>query len=92
MALQALALYSSLIYSTDGSSTVMVKSATQEFEFMVNDKNKLLFQEKEMKFMAGKYELEATGSTCASVQVSHPSNISCFLHVHVHMYDMKLVS
>uniref|UniRef100_A0A3Q3XBL7 Alpha-macroglobulin receptor-binding domain-containing protein n=1 Tax=Mola mola TaxID=94237 RepID=A0A3Q3XBL7_MOLML len=78
VALQALALYSSLVYSTDGSSTVTVKSATEAFEFTVNDKNKLLFQEKEMKYVAGKYELEATGSACASVQVSPPSNTSCF--------------
>ena len=69
MALQALALYS-LIDSTDGSSSVMVKSATEEFEFTVNDQNKLLFQEKEMKYVAEKYELEATGSTCAFVQVN----------------------
>lgn len=70
MALQALALSSTLIFSTDGSTQVTVASPSTSHDFMVTKDNKLLLQEKELKNMEGKHVLKATGNGCAVVQVS----------------------
>lgn len=70
MALQALALSSALIFSTDGSTKVTVTSPSASHDFMVTEDNKLLLQEKELKDLGGKHLLKATGARCAVVQVS----------------------
>lgn len=70
MALQALALASTLIFSTDGSTKVTVTSPGGSLEFVVNKDNKLLFQEREVKDIEGRHLLRATGTGCAAVQVS----------------------
>ena len=70
MALQALALYSTLVFSPEGSSTVTVQSPSGQLTFDVNQSNKLLYQEKMLQDVAGKYSLEVEGTACASVQVS----------------------
>lgn len=70
MALQALALYSTLVFSPDGSSTVMVQSPSSQLLFDVNQSNKLLYQERELKDVTGTYRLDVKGSACVSVQVS----------------------
>lgn len=70
VALQALALYGTLVFSPEGSSTVTVGSPCGSLSFDVNQSNKLLYQEKELKNVTGKYSLEVKGSACASVQVS----------------------
>lgn len=73
MALQALALYSTLVFSPKGSSTVTVQSPSGQLTFDVNQNNKLLYQEKMLQNMTGKYSLKVKGSACASVQVSQHS-------------------
>lgn len=69
MALQALALSSRLIFSTDGSTTVTVASPSSSHEFTVTKDNKLLLQEKELEDLEGEHVLTATGNGCAVVQV-----------------------
>lgn len=69
MALQALALYSTLVYSPDGSTAVAVTSPSTSNAFLVNQDNKLLYQEKEVADIEGKHIVEASGSGCAAVQV-----------------------
>lgn len=70
MALQALALSATLIFSTDGSTQVTVASPSTSHEFTVTKDNKLLLQEKELRNMEGRHVLRATGDGCAVVQVS----------------------
>uniref|UniRef100_W5KTC8 Alpha-2-macroglobulin-like n=1 Tax=Astyanax mexicanus TaxID=7994 RepID=W5KTC8_ASTMX len=76
VALQALALYSTKVYSPDGFSTVTVQSADKEtHSFEVNQNNKLLYQEKSLQNVPGKYSVSVNGSTCASVQLALFYNI-----------------
>lgn len=70
MALQALALYSTLVFSPEGSSTVTVQSDSSQLTFDVNPGNKLLYQEETMQGVSGRYSLEVKGTACVSVQVS----------------------
>ncbi|XP_069004470.1 alpha-2-macroglobulin-like [Embiotoca jacksoni] len=75
VALQALSLYSTLVFSPTGSSTVKVQSPSGQLTFEVNQDNKLLYQETMLPAVTGKYSLEVTGTTCASVQISFHYNI-----------------
>ncbi|XP_036453873.1 alpha-2-macroglobulin-like [Colossoma macropomum] len=76
VALQALALYSTKVFSSDGSSTVTVQSADEEsHHFDVNQDNKLLYQERPLQDVPGKYSISVKGSTCVSVQVALFYNI-----------------
>ncbi|XP_060928856.1 alpha-2-macroglobulin-like [Limanda limanda] len=75
VALQALALYSTLVFSPDGSSTVMVQSPSGQLSFDVNRDNKLLYQEKRLQDVIGKYSVKVKGSACASIQISLNYNI-----------------
>uniref|UniRef100_A0A4W5QFR3 Alpha-2-macroglobulin-like n=1 Tax=Hucho hucho TaxID=62062 RepID=A0A4W5QFR3_9TELE len=71
VALQALALYSTRVYSREGASTVTVQSPSgAQHLFEVNQINKLLYQERALQDTEGKYSVEVKGSACASVQVS----------------------
>ncbi|KAB5550291.1 hypothetical protein PHYPO_G00052140 [Pangasianodon hypophthalmus] len=71
VALQALALYSTKVFSSDGSSTVTVKSADgHSHNFDVNQNNKLLYQERSLQDVPGKYSIEVMGSSCVSVQTA----------------------
>uniref|UniRef100_A0A8C6P9A6 Alpha-macroglobulin receptor-binding domain-containing protein n=1 Tax=Nothobranchius furzeri TaxID=105023 RepID=A0A8C6P9A6_NOTFU len=80
VALQALALYSSAVFSPEGSSTVTVQSPSGPLVFDVNQENKLLYQEKLLQDVSGKNSLRVEGTTCASVQVTSGINtISCRL-------------
>ncbi|XP_077075603.1 alpha-2-macroglobulin-like protein 1 [Siphateles boraxobius] len=72
VALHALSVYATQVFSLKGSSTVTVQSSVaggDSYSFNVNQDNKLLFQEKPLKNVPGKYSVKATGSTCVSVQV-----------------------
>ncbi|XP_009289985.1 alpha-2-macroglobulin-like protein 1 isoform X2 [Danio rerio] len=69
VALQALSLYATKVFSSDGSSTVTVQSAGDSHHFDVNQDNKLLYQEKQLANVPGKYSIEVKGSACVSVQV-----------------------
>ncbi|CAI5669258.1 unnamed protein product [Oreochromis niloticus] len=75
VALQALALYSTLVFSPEGSSTVTVQSDSSQLTFDVNPGNKLLYQEETMEGVSGKYSLEVKGTACVSVQISLHCNI-----------------
>ncbi|XP_053503783.1 alpha-2-macroglobulin [Ictalurus furcatus] len=71
VALQALALYSTKVFSSDGSSTVTVKSEDgHSYTFDVNQNNKLLYQERSLQDVPGKYSIEVKGDTCVSVQTA----------------------
>lgn len=69
MALQALALYSTLVFSPKGSSTVTVQAPSGQLVFDINQNNKLLYQEELLRDLKGTISLEAKGSMCASIQV-----------------------
>ncbi|XP_062275147.1 alpha-2-macroglobulin-like [Scomber scombrus] len=75
VALQALALYSTLVFSPESSSTVTVQSPSDQMTFDVNSRNKLLYQEKTLQDVTGKYSLEVKGTACAAVQISLHYNI-----------------
>ncbi|XP_028274575.1 alpha-2-macroglobulin-like [Parambassis ranga] len=75
VALQALALYSTLVFSPEGSSTVTVQSPSGQLTFDVNQDNKLLYQETLLQDVKGKYSLEVKGTACASVQLGLLYNI-----------------
>ncbi|XP_058601051.1 alpha-2-macroglobulin-P-like [Onychostoma macrolepis] len=75
VALQALSLYATKVFSSDGSSTVTVQSAGDTHHFDVNQDNKLLYQEKQLQNVPAKYSIEVKGSTCVSVQVAQVYNI-----------------
>ncbi|XP_051966607.1 alpha-2-macroglobulin-like [Xyrauchen texanus] len=75
VALQALSLYATKVFSSDGSSTVTVQSAGDTHHFDVNQDNKLLYQERPLQNVPGKYSIEVKGSTCVSVQMALFYNI-----------------
>uniref|UniRef100_A0A3Q1C540 Alpha-2-macroglobulin-like n=1 Tax=Amphiprion ocellaris TaxID=80972 RepID=A0A3Q1C540_AMPOC len=75
VALQALALYATLVFSPQGSSTVKVQSPSGQLTFNVNQDNRLLYQERILQDVTGKFSLEVQGTACASVQVSLDYNI-----------------
>ncbi|KAL7848745.1 hypothetical protein SRHO_G00203680 [Serrasalmus rhombeus] len=75
VALQALALYSTKVFSSDGSSTVTVKSDKESHHFDVNQDNTLLYQEKQLQEVPGKYTISVEGSACVSVQAALFYNI-----------------
>uniref|UniRef100_UPI0037E830FF alpha-2-macroglobulin-like n=1 Tax=Semicossyphus pulcher TaxID=241346 RepID=UPI0037E830FF len=75
VALQALALYATEVFSPEGSSTVTVQSPSSQLAFDLNPNNKLLYQEQALKDMRGKYSVEVKGTACASVQISLQYNI-----------------
>ncbi|RXN23913.1 alpha-2-macroglobulin-like protein [Labeo rohita] len=75
VALQALSLYATKVFSSDGSSTVTVQSAGDTHHFDVNQDNKLLYQEKQLQNVPAKYSIEVKGSTCVSVQIAQFYNI-----------------
>nr|XP_046244328.1 alpha-2-macroglobulin-like [Scatophagus argus] len=75
VALQALALYSTLVFSPEGSSTVTVQSPSGKLTFDVNQDNKLLYQEEALKDVTGKHSVEVKGTACASMQISLHYNI-----------------
>ncbi|XP_052472873.1 alpha-2-macroglobulin isoform X3 [Carassius gibelio] len=75
VALQALSLYATKVFSSDGFSTVTVQSAGDTHLFDINQDNKLLYQEKQLQNVPAKYSIEVKGSTCVSVQVAQFYNI-----------------
>ncbi|XP_051551628.1 alpha-2-macroglobulin-like protein 1 [Myxocyprinus asiaticus] len=74
VALQALSVYARVFHSS-GSSTVTVSSVAETYQFVVNKTNKLLYQEKPLKNIPGKYTIDVKGSACVSVQIALFYNI-----------------
>ncbi|XP_077093448.1 alpha-2-macroglobulin-like [Siphateles boraxobius] len=75
VALQALSLYATKVFRSDGSSTVTVQSAGDTHHIDVNQDNKLLYQERQLQTVPAKYSIEVKGSTCVSVQMAQFYNI-----------------
>uniref|UniRef100_A0A672KRR5 Alpha-2-macroglobulin-like n=1 Tax=Sinocyclocheilus grahami TaxID=75366 RepID=A0A672KRR5_SINGR len=78
VALHALSVYATQVFSLAGSSTVTVQSSMvggDFYSFDVNQNNRLLYQEKLLNNFPGEYSVRATGSTCVSVQVA------CFYNI-----------
>ncbi|XP_019950602.2 alpha-2-macroglobulin-like isoform X1 [Paralichthys olivaceus] len=89
VALQALALYSTLVFSPDGSSQVTVQSPSGQLLFDVNKDNKLLYQETMLQDKRGKFRVKAEGDACASIQISLHYNIPVVTDVRTFSVDMK---
>nr|XP_009685485.1 PREDICTED: alpha-2-macroglobulin-like protein 1 [Struthio camelus australis] len=65
VALQALAKYAALTYSTKGVAEVRVKSQTGfGRKFQISDQNRLLVQEVALTEIPGKFSVQAHGSCC----------------------------
>lgn len=79
MALQALALYATLLFEKGGATTVLVTSPEGLLRFEVNQDNKLLYQEKELKNVVGTYRIRAMGTASVAVQVCGDGGTSQFL-------------
>ncbi|XP_056329992.1 alpha-2-macroglobulin isoform X2 [Danio aesculapii] len=90
VALQALSLYATKVFSSDGSSTVTVQSAGDSHSFDVNQDNKLLYQEKQLANVPGKYSIEVKGSACVSVQIAQFYNIPTPTEAKTLSIDVKI--
>ncbi|XP_059370480.1 alpha-2-macroglobulin-like [Carassius carassius] len=90
VALQALSLYATKVFSSDGSSTVTVQSAADTHHFDVNQDNKLLYQEKQLQDVPAKYSIEVNGSACVSVQVAQFYNIPTHTEAKTLSIDAKI--
>ncbi|XP_039543582.1 pregnancy zone protein-like [Pimephales promelas] len=76
VALHALSVYAAQVFSLDGSSSVTVQSSGGDsYSFKVNRDNRLLYQEKPLKNVPGKFSVKVSGSTCVSLQVA------CFYNI-----------
>ncbi|XP_071215000.1 alpha-2-macroglobulin-like [Salvelinus alpinus] len=76
VALQALAKYGAATFSPEGASTVSVSSAGGlKMEFTVNQNNRLLYQEKQLREVPGDYNIKAKGKSCVFVQIAMHYNI-----------------
>lgn len=70
MALQALAKYAAATYSPDGVATVTVTSlGGLNKEFVVDQSNRLLYQEQALSEVPGEYTIRAAGRGCVLAQV-----------------------
>ncbi|XP_059415069.1 alpha-2-macroglobulin-like [Carassius carassius] len=88
VALHALSLYAAEVFSLEGSSTVTVEPsvAGEVYNFDVNQDNRLLYQEKPLKKIPGRYSVEVKGSSCVSVQVA------CFYNIPTPVLVAKTLS
>uniref|UniRef100_A0A4W5RV27 Alpha-2-macroglobulin domain-containing protein n=1 Tax=Hucho hucho TaxID=62062 RepID=A0A4W5RV27_9TELE len=76
VALQALAKYGAATFSPEGASAVSVSSAGGlNMEFTVNQNNRLLYQEEQLKEVPGDYSIKAQGTSCVFVQIAMHYNI-----------------
>ncbi|XP_034024094.1 alpha-2-macroglobulin isoform X2 [Thalassophryne amazonica] len=76
VALQALAKYGAATYSKDGLTTVTVSSAGCLIKkFIVEQSNRLLYQEEQLTEIPGEYTIRAEGQSCVLAQISMHYNI-----------------
>ncbi|XP_029536717.2 alpha-2-macroglobulin-like isoform X2 [Oncorhynchus nerka] len=76
VALQALAKYSAATFRPEGASTVSVSSAGGlKMKFTVNQNNRLLYQEEQLREVPGDYKIKAQGKSCVFVQIAMHYNI-----------------
>ena len=70
VALQALAQYAAATYSPEGSTSVVVTSASGwRGEFTVNQQNRLLYQQQPLQDVPGDYTISVEGQSCVFIQV-----------------------
>uniref|UniRef100_A0AAZ3RHZ4 A2ML1 protein n=1 Tax=Oncorhynchus tshawytscha TaxID=74940 RepID=A0AAZ3RHZ4_ONCTS len=70
VALQALAKYGAATFRPEGASIVSVSSAGGlKMKFTVNQNNRLLYQEEQLREVPGDYNIKAQGKSCVFVQV-----------------------
>ncbi|KAL0973067.1 hypothetical protein UPYG_G00198460 [Umbra pygmaea] len=86
LALQALARYGAATFSPEGASTVSVSSpGGLNKEFTVDQNNRLLYQEEQLKEVPEDYIIKAQGQSCVFVQVRfqfHLSGLCSFSKTH----------
>ncbi|XP_046726835.1 alpha-2-macroglobulin-like protein 1 [Silurus meridionalis] len=76
VALQALAKYSLVTYSSAGTVTVTVTSPSGlKDTFNINQSNRLLYQESQLQELPGDYNIRAEGEGCVYVQFTLDYNI-----------------
>ncbi|XP_019716918.1 alpha-2-macroglobulin-like protein 1 [Hippocampus comes] len=76
VALQALAKYGAATYSVGGKTTVTVTSlGGLNKEFIVDQSNRLLYQEEKLSDVPGEYTIKAEGQSCVLAQISMHYNI-----------------
>uniref|UniRef100_A0A3B3QA62 Alpha-macroglobulin-like TED domain-containing protein n=1 Tax=Paramormyrops kingsleyae TaxID=1676925 RepID=A0A3B3QA62_9TELE len=95
VALQALSRYATLVYSPGGASTVTVQSSGGDLHhFTVDQTNKLIYQERELRSIPGRCVIEAQGSACVSVQVGviHVHPFHCFYSTDMVIADVAMLS
>uniref|UniRef100_A0A3Q2YC84 Alpha-macroglobulin receptor-binding domain-containing protein n=1 Tax=Hippocampus comes TaxID=109280 RepID=A0A3Q2YC84_HIPCM len=82
VALQALAKYGAATYSVGGKTTVTVTSlGGLNKEFIVDQSNRLLYQEEKLSDVPGEYTIKAEGQSCVLAQVrSHLATYQCFIY------------
>nr|XP_015193036.1 PREDICTED: alpha-2-macroglobulin-like [Lepisosteus oculatus] len=76
VALQALSLYGAEAFSKEVSSQVTAQSTEGDLhQFTVDSSNSLLYQERALRDVPGKYSVEVQGTGCMSIQVALHYNI-----------------
>ncbi|XP_074834771.1 alpha-2-macroglobulin-like protein 1 [Carettochelys insculpta] len=76
VALQALARYAALTYSTSGAVSVTVRSqAGGQQQFHVDKANRLVLQRAALQEIPGQYTVQASGQGCAFVQLTLRYNV-----------------
>uniref|UniRef100_A0AAZ3R0U7 Alpha-2-macroglobulin-like protein 1 n=1 Tax=Oncorhynchus tshawytscha TaxID=74940 RepID=A0AAZ3R0U7_ONCTS len=76
VALQALAKYGAATFRPEGASIVSVSSAGGlKMKFTVNQNNRLLYQEEQLREVPGDYNIKAQGKSCVFVQIAMHYNI-----------------
>ncbi|XP_060736639.1 alpha-2-macroglobulin-like protein 1 [Tachysurus vachellii] len=76
VALQALAKYSYVTYSPEGSVNITITSPSGLINtFTINQSNRLLYQESELQEVPGDYNVKAEGKGCVYVQFNLRYNI-----------------
>ncbi|XP_041662735.1 alpha-2-macroglobulin-like protein 1 [Cheilinus undulatus] len=75
VALQALAVYASAIYTKNINVKMTVKGNKETIHFSVDESNRLLYQQETLSEGPGKYTVTAEGNGCVLVQISMFYNI-----------------
>ncbi|XP_030632003.1 alpha-2-macroglobulin [Chanos chanos] len=76
VALQALAKYSAATFSPEGASMVtLISPGGLEYEFSVDQHNRLLYQETQLQEVPGTYQIKADGKGCVFAQLALHYNI-----------------
>ena len=70
VALQALAMFASATYSPEGDIAVTVHTSELVAQFEVNERNRLLYQEKELFDIPANHTIRAEGEGCVLAQVT----------------------